>query len=148
MRNGHRHVVELGAAPASGLEQLAGLAESWGASWQQKGIAGGHLTLPVRAGLRRGLVEGAVSIEATKGGSRLTFVVEDSFYRVHYAAFFLVLIGGLGGLFTMVAPFVPSLLPLLPLAMLLAIGAWFLIASRLRSRGPEEFFHLLVLACA
>lgn len=135
--------VELEDTPADGLERLAGLAEAWGASWRQDGIGGGHLAMPVRAGLRRGLVEGPVTVEKTRRGSRMRFEIADRFYRVQYSAFFLLLMGAIGGVVSMIAPFSPRLLPLMPVSIILAVAAWLLIVSRLHNSGPEEFFALL-----
>ncbi len=39
----------------------------------------------------------------------------------------------------MLVPFFPDLFQLLPFAVVLSLAAWFLVVSRLRSSGPEEF---------
>lgn len=138
-----RHDVALPVDPATGLEHLGTLAEAWGATWQQRGVAGGRLDLPVRAGVRRGLVEGEISVQRTADGCQIRYDIHDSFYRVQYSVFFLLLLGAIGGLLTMLVPFAPGLLPLLPVGVILAVAAWLLIASRLHNSGPEEFFAVL-----
>ena len=122
------------------MARLDTLAEAWGAQWRPEGTGGGHLTLPVRAGVRRGMVAGTVSAHEDRGGSRLQFNVEETFYRVQYAAFFLLTLGAFGGLTTVVAPFKPAILPIVPIGLMLAVASWFLIVARLTNSGAEEFF--------
>lgn len=142
-----RFEVDVGVGVDDGLDRLEALAEVWGASWRRDG-RGGHLALPVRAGVRRGLVEGPVTVEPNAGGARVSFEIADRFYRVQYSAFFLLLIGAIAGIVATITPFAPSLLPLLPICVILAVASWLLIVSRLHNSGPEEFLAQLAAADA
>ena len=59
---------------------------------------------------------------------------------MHWQAVVILLFGTAGALATMLWPFYPRLLGLAPLGIVLSLAAWFLVASRLRSSGLEEFF--------
>jgi hypothetical protein len=50
-------------------------------------------------------------------------------------------IGGAGGVSTLLWPFFPHLLELVPLGAVVALGAWMLVVTRLRNSGPEEFLE-------
>ena len=119
--------------------RLESLAEIWGGEWRPEGTGGGHLALPVRAGLRRGLAEGPVEITPQGKQSRVRFTIVSSAYRVQYSAFFLLTLGAMGGVITIAAPLAPGLWPLVPVGAILAVAAWFLIVSRLHTSGPEDF---------
>ena len=54
----------------------------------------------------------------------------------------------LGGLVTVLWPLVPALQPLLPAGLVFAVGAWFLIVTRLQNRGVEEFLELVEVMAA
>ncbi len=137
------HGLDLPVPAERGLEAVAEAAELWGASWRRLGT-GGRLALPVTAGIRRGVLEGEVSIRQTESGCRLRYRVESSEYAVHRASAAVLLFGALGGLLVIVAPLYPGhLLELLPAAVLLMLVAWFLVAARLRSRGVDDFFGLV-----
>lgn len=136
-----RHL-ELGLPIDRALAALAAAAEVWGAEWERAGT-GGRLALPVTAGLRQGLVEGAVAAERVGDGTRLRFDVDRADYRVHVAALVVLLVGGAGALLTVVAPLVPPLLELLPVAGLLMLLAWFLVLARMRNRNAADFFALV-----
>jgi hypothetical protein len=135
-----RFSTEMPCQPTAGLRLVASTAEAWGGLWQAEGVAEGRLGIPVLAGLKQGWVAGPLKVHETGDGCRLEFTVEDSEHKVQKPALFFLIFAALGGLTTMVAPFIPSLLPLVPLGILVAIAAWFLIVSRLRNSGPEEFF--------
>ncbi len=122
------------------MKRLETLAEMWGAQWQPSGRHGGQLALPVRAGLRRGLVEGPIDVESEGKSTRVRFTVAAQVFRVQYSAFFLLTLGAVGGILTVAAPLVPALWPLMPVGIILAVAAWLLIVSRLHNSGPEEFF--------
>jgi hypothetical protein len=51
----------------------------------------------------------------------------------------ILVLAVLGAALTVVWPFYPQLLPVAPFGALMALGGWFLVISRLRSSGPEEF---------
>ncbi len=135
------HRLELPKPAAAALGLLAENAEAWGGRWQAEGREGGRLGLPVVAGLRRGWVAGPVKVEAAGRGSRLSFRVEQSDYRLQKASVFTLVLAGCGALVTLIAPFFPALLALVPIGILLCIAAWLFIVARLSNSGPEEFFE-------
>lgn len=141
---GAMHEVDLPIAPAEAMRLLGETAEGWGAIWEPRGATGGQLALPARAGLRRGVLEGPVHAMPTAEGTHIRFDVESSHYHVQYSAFVLLLLGGLGGLLGVVAPLAPALWPLVPVGVMLALGAWFLVVSRLHQSGAEDFLAALV----
>jgi hypothetical protein len=120
------------------LAAVGRTAEDWGAEYQPSG-AGGQLHLPVLAGLRRGLVTGAVEVSPAAGGSRVVFRPERSVYYLQTSAVVVLLVALTGGLLTVLWPFFPELLAVAPFGAVLALGGWFLVISRLRTSGPEEF---------
>ena len=125
------------------LADLETAAEIWGAGWRPDGW-GGRLELPVTAGLRRGVVSGRVSVETTPNGSRVLFRVEESHHTLNVAATMVLLLGAVGALAVTLWPLFPPLLALAPLSLVLAFTAWLLVASRLRTSGPEDFLELVV----
>jgi hypothetical protein len=54
-----------------------------------------------------------------------------------------LLFGGAGGLTVALWPFFPELMPLLPVAVVLALVAWLLVVARLRSSDPGDFLKLV-----
>ncbi len=136
------HVVELAGGRRAVLWQMLRAAEDWGGTWQPRGEGGGRLGLPVEAGVRRGWVAGEVEVEGLEdGSSRLRFRVEESEYRVDRATVAVLFLAACGALVTVFLPFFPRLIRLLPVSILLALGAWLFIVSRLRNSGPEEFLQ-------
>lgn len=140
MAREYRREVPLPAGPALGA--VAKAAEDWGAGWQPEG-SGGRLTLPVSAGVRRGVLSGRLRIEPDAPGSLAVLEIDDAHYRVNWPAVVVLGLGALGGLLATLWPFFPSLIGWLPLAAVLALVAWLLVASRLRSAGPEDFLDLV-----
>jgi hypothetical protein len=118
------------------LAAAARAAADWGAE-----LTGSTLRLPVLAGLRHGLLEGELAAEPVPGGSRLILRVARSEYRLRAGAVSLLVLGGLGGSVLVLWPFYPRLLRLAPLGVVLALAAWFVVLSRLRVSGPEEFLE-------
>ena len=138
------HVVGLSVPPDQALAAVAAAAESWGAEWQPR-IDGGHLALPVLAGIRHGVVRGRVRAEGRPGGgSRLAFVPEEARYGLNTSAVAILVLAGLGGLLTVLWPFYPSLLAAAPLGAVIALSGWFLVVSRLRTSGPDDFLAHVV----
>lgn len=133
-----QHEIDLGEPPDLVMAAVARAADAWGAEFERQ-EAGGRLHLPFVAGLRRGLVSGPLSVEAIPDGSRVVFRAEDSRHYVHTASVAVLLLAGVGGLLTVLWPFYPRLLPVAPFGALLALGGWFLVISRLRTSGPDEF---------
>lgn len=138
------HHAELPCKPGEACSVVAREAEAWGGEWKPEGKDGGLLTIPVMAGLRYGWVEGRLKAErSSQGGSRLTFRVERSRYRVQRSSALVLAFAAAGALAVLFAPFFPPLWPLVPIGFVLALAAWFFIVSHLRNSGPEEFFETL-----
>jgi hypothetical protein len=134
------HAIGMDVPPAAALSALRQTAEDLGAEFQADGM-GGKLHLPVLAGLRRGLVSGDVEILPAEGGSRLIFRPETAVYHVQTQAVMILLFATAGGLLTVLWPFFPGLLQVAPFGALIALGGWFLVISRLRTSGPDEFLE-------
>jgi hypothetical protein len=138
------HAIDLPQAPAAALRALGAAAEEWGADFApavmgRTGSSGGELRLPVVAGLRRGLLSGPVAVAPAGRGSRLVFRPVAQDYYLETSAIALLSLAAAGALLTVAWPLFPLLLPVAPLGAVLAVGGWFLVLSRLRGRGPEEF---------
>ena len=128
--------------PASRDDTLAALAtaaEYWNAAWEP-GPAGGKLFLPVLAGIRRGRILARVEVRSTRDTSEIRLTVEHAEYEVNRPALLFLVLGALGGLLTLILPLYPKqLIAFLPLALVLLLGAWLLVASRVRNAGPRDF---------
>jgi len=135
------HVIELPDPPEAALSAVARAAEMWGGELERQG-SGGRLHLPVLAGLRRGFVTGPLLVEPTADGSRVVFHPEDHHVYVHVPSLVILLISVAGAILTVLWPFYPGLLPLAPFGVLLALGGWFLVLTRLRTSGPDEFLEM------
>lgn len=135
------HSLELPEDPVTSLNLVAMAADAWGGMWQAEGRGGGRLGLPVIAGLRRGWVAGQLTVEANGDGSRLTYRVDKSEYRVQKSAALILLVAAFGAGVTVIAPLFPALLSLVPLGIVMSLIAWFFVVARLRNSGPEEFFE-------
>jgi hypothetical protein len=123
------------ALALSGVEEAA---EDWGGTWDRNGN-GGLLRLPVQAGLRHGLLDVAVTAtEVGGGGTDLAFNVQEETWRVHRPAAGLLVVAGAGGIATALCPFFPALVPFTPLGIVLGVGAWLVVLSRLRNVGLAE----------
>ena len=135
------HAIDLPHAPAEALRALGAAAEEWGADFAPTATGGwgGELRLPVIAGLRRGLLSGPVAVTPDGHGSRVVFRPVAQDYYLETSAIVVLLIAAGGALLTVAWPLFPQLLPAAPLGAVLALGAWFLVLSRLRGEGPEEF---------
>ena len=146
-RDGEPASVRVPVSQETALEAAAEAVRLWGGEWRRDGT-GGALELPVAAGVRRGHLAGALATQ--NAGTAETVVSVDvsaEDYRLQGRELMVLLMGALGGLFLMVAPFVPQLFDLIPLAGLLLLLAWFLVVSRLRYRGVVEFLdEVLALA--
>jgi hypothetical protein len=133
------HAIALALPPERALSVLRRTAEDWGAELQADGENGGRLHLPVVAGIRRGVVAGPVEVRPAEGGSRVVFRPEESIYSVQVAAVTILVLATAGALLTVLWPFYPQLIGVAPFGALIALGGWFLVVSRLRSSGPDEF---------
>ena len=135
------HSLELPEDPRAVLRWVARAADDWGGAWQPRSERAGRLGLPVEAGVRRGWVAGEVEVEATDEGSTLRWRLDKSEYRVDQATVAVLVLAAGGALVTILLPFFPRLIRLVPVGILLALGAWLFIVSRLRNSGPEEFLQ-------
>ena len=135
------HTLELPEDPVTSLNLVAMAAEAWGGMWQAESRGGGRLGLPVIAGVRRGWVAGQLTVERWGKGSRLTYRVDKSEYKVQKPAALILSLASLGAVVTIIAPLFPTLLRLVPLSIVLCLVAWFFVVARLRNSGPEEFFE-------
>jgi hypothetical protein len=113
-------------------------AAAWGGEWTERD-GGGELVLPVVAALRRGIVRAGVEIQPAAEGSRIALHERESAVALNRGAVAVLAIGALGGVTLALWPFFPRLLLAAPLAAVLAFLAWFLVVSRLRMSGLEEF---------
>jgi hypothetical protein len=135
------HRVELPAAePRTVLRLVGETADAWGASWKSRGDRALWMRLPVTAGVRHGWLAGEVEVEADGAASRLVYRVDESEYHLDRAAVFLLAVAAFGALVSVVGPFFPGLVRLIPIGIILSIAAWLFIVGRLRNSGPEEFF--------
>ncbi|HVG06684.1 MAG TPA: hypothetical protein VNM67_03195 [Thermoanaerobaculia bacterium] len=132
------HTLTLEQRPDAALAALRRAADDWGAELRKE-ESGLWLYLPVVHGLRRGLIAGPVQVEPAADGSRIVFRPEDSDLKVQVSPVIVLLLAVGGGVLTMLWPFFPDLLPLAPFGAILALGGWFLVLSRLRTSGAEEF---------
>jgi hypothetical protein len=138
------HVIDLDMSPEQALSSLKQTAEDWGAQIQPGedgavGMTGSRLHLPVVAGIRRGLVSGPIEVQPAAGGSRLVFRPEQSIYYVQTPSVMILILSVAGAVLTVLWPFYPQLMPVAPFGALMALGGWFLVVSRLRTSGPDEF---------
>lgn len=136
------HEIDLVRPPEEALAAVGRAAEAWGAEFEREG-RGGRLRLPVVSGLRRGLMSGPVKVEEGPEGSRVVFQPEESIHYVQTASVIILLLAGVGAVLTALWPFFPKLLPLAPFGAVMALGGWFLVISRLRSSGPQEFLSMV-----
>ena len=139
------HAIDLEIPPEEALAAVRRTAEDWGAEMQGRG-SGSQLHLPVVAGIRRGLVTGTVEVQPAEGGSRVVFRPETSVYYVQTSAVMILLLAAAGGVLTFVWPFFPKLMAVAPFGALLALGGWFLVVSRLRTSGPDEFLAAVAMS--
>jgi len=135
--NRHSHVVPLPITEVPAA--LAAAADAWGAEWSG-GRDGGKLVLPVVFGLRQGVLVGTVGIEPSGEGARLTWELEESHLELRRAEVALLGLALVLLLPALAWPFAPRLLNLLPVAAVTGLLSWWLVISKLRNSGPEEFF--------
>jgi hypothetical protein len=136
------HAVDLPVRTDAAFAALNRAAEEWGAELRKEQGAS-WLHLPVVQGLKRGLVSGPVRVEPTEDGARVVFQPRESRLYVQSTAVVILLAAIAGALLTVLWPFFPRLLPVSPFGALLALGGWFLVLSRLRTSGPDEFLGMV-----
>jgi len=136
------YAIDLPVRPDAALSALRRAAEDWGAELSTED-GKSRLHLPVVHGLKRGRVSGPVRVEATAEGSRVAFQPGESRLYIQTASVFILIVAILGALPTILWPFFPGLLPVAPFGAILALGGWFLVLSRLRNSGPDEFLAVV-----
>jgi hypothetical protein len=136
------HEIDLRTPPEESLAAVGRAAEAWGAEFEREG-GGGQLRLPIVSGMRRGLLTGPLAVEEAPKGSRVVFRPDDSMQYVQTAPVVILLLACAGAVLTVIWPFFPKLLPLAPFGAVAALGGWFLVISRLRSSGPQEFLAMV-----
>ncbi|HWM92551.1 MAG TPA: hypothetical protein VN493_17435 [Thermoanaerobaculia bacterium] len=129
--------------PDAALAALRRAADDWGAELRKEPGSGLWLYLPVIHGLRRGMVSGPVRVEPAEDGARVVFDPAESDLYVQMASVMILLIAVAGALLTVLWPFFPWLLPISAFGAILALGGWFLVVTRLRTSGPEEFLAMV-----
>jgi hypothetical protein len=134
----HRLALAVAAEPA--LAAVAAAAAAWGAEWT---AGGGRLDLPVSAGLRHGRLVARLWTAPAAAGCELVLRVEERSWRLRAPAVAILAVAAAGASATLLWPFFPALLPAVPFGLVLAVGAWFLVISRLTTSGPEEFLELV-----
>lgn len=136
--------IELPDPPEVVQEHLSKVAEGWGARLEPQSW-GGRLVLPMVSGLRRGVVAGVLRITTAGDGARVVFRPEEQHLEVNRPAVAFLLLALAGATMTVIWPLFPRLLPAAPLGALFALGGWFLVISRLRNSGPQEFLETLAV---
>lgn len=122
------------------LAAVEDVAELWGAEFERRG-SGALLETPVAAGLRRGVVEAEVETRGSGDSTHLILRTLKESYQLQTRELVVLLMGAAGGLFMVIVPFAPHLFDLLPMAGILLLLAWFLVASRARHRNLRDFLH-------
>lgn len=139
--------MEVDASPDEVLRRVREAVDAWGGEWQSEGERGGKLILPVSAGVRRGWMGFEVSVEPPRDGgdeaSELVLRRAQDHLQVDRATVMVLLLALLGALLFLVVPFVPRLLPLLPIGFVLTVAGWLFVVARLRNSGPDEFLEQL-----
>lgn len=145
------HARELDASPEETLHSVALAAEAWGSQWHAGDVhAGdalnGKLILPVSAGVRRGWIGYLVSaapLDPSANRTRLELRPAEEHLIVDRATVVFLLTALAGALLFLVVPFVPRLMPLLPMGFVLTAAGWLVVAARLRNSGVEQFLDSL-----
>jgi hypothetical protein len=133
-----RHALRTEAATADALLALGRAVEAWGGEWTARND-GGELRLPVRAGLRAGVIHGRADTSAVASdANELAIAVVSEEWELQRAAVALLVGAGIPALAVVLWPFVPALAPLVPAGLVLAAACWLAILARLRHHGIDE----------
>jgi hypothetical protein len=141
------HSINLSGHPDAALAALRRAADDWGAELRREG-AEQWLHLPVVHGLKRGRVSGPVRVDTLPEGTRVVFSPAESDLYTQPSSVLVLLMAIAGALVTLLWPFFPRLLPVSPFGAILALGGWFLVLSRLRTSGPDEFLVMVAAQAA
>jgi hypothetical protein len=140
--------IEAALSLAAARAALASEAEAWDAEWRP-GIDGGLLALPVVFGLRRGVAVGRIAIERLDDERvRIVWTLEESRLVLQRSAVMVLSVAAVPLVGTLAWPFYPPLLAFAPFAAISGFAAWWLVVSRLRTSGPEDFLGELARAAA
>ncbi len=142
-----RHSIELALPEADAVAALAAAAEEWGAEWTPD-RGGGRLAMPVVFGLRRGVLVGRIEVLRSGAGVRLDWRLEESHLELHRASVAVLTLAAVALVGTTAWPFHPPLLAFVPFAAVLGLLTWWLVVSRLRNSGPEDFLATVAAAGA
>lgn len=127
--------------PADGARELVREAvEGWGGAWDE---ASGELELPLAAGLRSGWARGTLALDEGVSTTRVVLTVRDCSYALRGNAVMVLAASALGALLTVIWPVFPSLLPLVPFGVVVALMGWFLVISRLVTNRPEDLLETI-----
>ncbi len=132
------HQIFFPGTPEEARRALKAAAAAWGAAWTES-AEGGELILPVVAALRRGILRARVEIQSREDGAQIVLCESERSVELNRGAVAVLVVGALAGALLVLWPFFPELLVAAPLGAVLAFLAWFLVVSRLRMSGPEEF---------
>lgn len=137
--------IELELPREAASEALRAAVEAWEGEWTELAPDRGRLALPVVFGLRRGFERGTLEIvRLGDERSRLVWTLEESQLHLHRGAVAILLFAALPLLAAVVSPFHPPLFAIVPFAAVTGLLAWWVVISRLRTRGPHEFLESLV----
>ena len=123
--------------PGDVREAARATVEAWGGEWEEEG-ARDRVRLPIQAGLRRALATGTMRAADEGRETCLELELEPSSWSLHLPGVAVLLLATLAAIPVVLWPFFPALGPLVPLGLLAALGAWFLVVARLQNRGAEE----------
>jgi hypothetical protein len=139
------HQILFPGPPEAARRALNAAAAAWGASWTES-ATGGDLVLPIVAALRRGVLHARVEVQPRPDGALIVLSETGRAVELNRGAVAVLGIGAVAGALLVLWPFYPQLLVAAPLAAVLAFLAWFMVVSRLRMSGPDEFLGEVLAA--
>ncbi|MDX1632035.1 MAG: hypothetical protein R3234_09250 [Thermoanaerobaculia bacterium] len=117
--------------------------ELWGGEWTEtetENVAA-EVRFPVQAGLRHSVARARIRSEREPAGIRLVLELDPLSWHLHGPAVAVLLPAALAALAVVLWPFFPALGALVPLGLVTALGAWFLVLTRLQNRGASELLE-------
>jgi len=134
--------LDLNLSSQRALEVVREAVHIWGGEVEAGGD-GLTLWLPVNTGIRTGHIVVRVRVTGDAATARVEIQPTEAHMRIHRGAAVVLGFGAAGGLVAILWPFFPRLLQLAPVAAVLAVVAWLLVASRSRSHDLAEFLELV-----
>lgn len=130
-------------SPREVLEAAREAVELWGGEWTEveDEDASAEVRFPVQAGLRHAVARAGVRSDREGPRTRLVLELEPVSWHLHGPAVAVLLPAALAAVAVVLWPFFPVLGALVPLGLVTALGAWFLVLTRLQNRGPEELLE-------